>query len=67
MKTPKPETDDAKTQNAKNLLVLGFWRPKTPKPKGVRDCGVSKSGKVGFGRHIQQNSVVKGCGHGSKQ
>lgn len=52
MKTPKPETDDAKTQNAKNLLVLGFWRPKIPKPKGVRDCGVSKSGKVGFGRHV---------------
>lgn len=67
MKTPKPETDDAKTQNAKNLLVLGFWRPKIPKPKGVWDCGVSKSGKVGFGRHVQWNSVVKGCGHGSKQ
>ena len=42
MKTPKPETDDAKTQNAKNLLVLGFWRPKIPKPKGVRDCGSPK-------------------------
>lgn len=67
MKTPKPETDDAKTQNAKNLLVLGFWRPKTPKPKGVRDCGVSKVEKWVLGGTSNRNSVVKGCGHGSKQ
>ena len=67
MKTPKPETGDAKTQNAKNLLVFGVWHPKIPKPEDVRDCGFSKSGKAGFGRPVQRNSVVKGCGHGSKQ
>lgn len=43
MKTPKPETDDAKTQNAKNLLVLGFWRPKTQNQKA---CGTVESPKV---------------------
>ena len=43
MKTPKPETDDAKTQNAKNLLVLGFWRPKIQNQKA---CGTVGSPKV---------------------
>lgn len=43
MKTPKPETDDAKTQNAKNLLVLGFGAPKSQNQKA---CGTVGSPKV---------------------